>query len=113
MKTCGGKERFPTGAVARRALNAIRKRGENLGTGKPHRVYPCPTCHGFHLTSSLSTDPPKSKHGHPLMIWLATCPCGGRLLPSGVMLRCTDCNTETDPRGNVDAGPDGTGEETS
>ena len=49
--TCG-KTRYSTPGAAEKALRGIRKfgsRGEN-GT-KPQRVYACPRCHGWHLTS--------------------------------------------------------------
>ena len=43
---------FPTGAAARRALARIRRRGERAEEhGKPLRVYPCPRCGRFHLTT--------------------------------------------------------------
>jgi hypothetical protein len=44
------KVRYPTGAVAKAALRTIRRKGDRAGK-KPTRVYACPHCHGWHLTS--------------------------------------------------------------
>jgi hypothetical protein len=52
-KTCEEKTgTFATGALARKALRNLRRRGQKTEEhGKPLRVYPCPECHRFHLTT--------------------------------------------------------------
>lgn len=53
MSGCG-KTRYQTSAKARRALDGIRRRGNRAGERKPVRAYPCPHCHGWHLTSDAA-----------------------------------------------------------
>lgn len=53
---CHGKRRYATGAKARASVTTIRRRGRGSPEPKPARAYPCPDCHGWHLTSSLTTD---------------------------------------------------------
>ena len=55
---CHDKRRYATGAKARAATTTIRTRGRgpSRNEAKPARAYPCPDCHGWHLTSSLTTD---------------------------------------------------------
>jgi hypothetical protein len=50
-RPCEGKHRYPSGAAARQALASTKRRGAKGEQGKPTREYPCPFCHGFHLTS--------------------------------------------------------------
>lgn len=51
---CHDKERFGSGAAARRSLRVVRRIGEHReGQGKPMRAYPCPDCKGWHLTSDM------------------------------------------------------------
>lgn len=52
MVSCG-KTRYNTSAKARAALDGIRRRGSR-DEKKPVRVYPCPHCHGWHLTSDAA-----------------------------------------------------------
>jgi hypothetical protein len=52
MADCLGKRAFPTGALARRAIQGIRSFGDRTEAGtKPVRAYPCKKCRKFHLTS--------------------------------------------------------------
>lgn len=47
------KKRYATGPQARWALQIIRRNGERNDSGKkPLRAYPCPACHGYHLSSN-------------------------------------------------------------
>lgn len=47
-----GKTRFSSRGAAETALQKIRKFGARGESGtKPQRVYACPDCHGWHLTS--------------------------------------------------------------
>lgn len=47
-----GKTRYRTSAKAQRALTNVRRYGHRDPDGKkPARAYPCPDCHGWHLTS--------------------------------------------------------------
>lgn len=52
---------FPTGAAARAALDRIRARAPRAEWGKPLRVYPCPTCKRFHLTTEDYEDNERTK----------------------------------------------------
>jgi hypothetical protein len=47
-KTCKGKVRFSSDAAAQAALKKINPTRAN---NKPRRVYKCPRCGGWHLTS--------------------------------------------------------------
>ena len=48
IKKCKQKTRFTTEADAKRALNKIHA---GWMSKKPLRVYKCPVCSGWHLTS--------------------------------------------------------------
>lgn len=52
---------YPTGAAARKALDQIRARALREEWGKPMRVYPCPTCRKFHLTTEDYQNNEKAK----------------------------------------------------
>lgn len=59
---CGRKTgSYATGAVARTALDNLRRRGQHLDHGKPLRVYPCPHCNKFHLTTEDYENNSRSK----------------------------------------------------
>lgn len=58
---CSDKTRYASGAAARRALGVLRSKRSRSETGKPLRPYPCPHCHGWHLTSQDYQDNKKSK----------------------------------------------------
>lgn len=48
-KTCrNGKRRFPD---RESALGALKATSQSTRDRKPLRVYDCPMCHGWHLTS--------------------------------------------------------------
>lgn len=56
VRLCGGKIRYPGRARARRAA---RVRGDNQGVKL--RVYLCPVCGDWHLTSKLARQAPGVK----------------------------------------------------
>lgn len=49
-RTCGGKKRYVTEIEAQMVLLRIQSRSTHDTV--PIRVYPCPDCHGWHLTSN-------------------------------------------------------------
>lgn len=50
-----GKVRYATEQYARAQLvGAIIRRNRGNAKRQEQRVYPCPVCHGFHLTSKPS-----------------------------------------------------------
>ncbi|MCA9343589.1 hypothetical protein KC947_01395 [Candidatus Saccharibacteria bacterium] len=51
-KNCKNKTRYSNDASAQEALKRIN---QNKTLGKPRRVYKCPVCNGWHLSS-------KAKH---------------------------------------------------
>ena len=54
-QTCKKKKRFATEEECRKALRqASRKWNKIPHQRQPKRYYPCPYCHGWHLTSKES-----------------------------------------------------------